>query len=254
MSFWSGAKLRERLPALIVPYRPERIDCAAYTLSIGEQVYVSPTEDVTDPKSKTIQQLGPTQPFIIPPGQFAFLLTDESVEVPADVLGFISIRSKLKFRGLVNVSGFHVDPGYRGRLLFAVHNAGPSTIHLRRGDPCFLIWFTDLDRASNDTRKVPGLVAIDTEFVSNLAQEFKTLAGLSDHIEEVKADLDRRVYAVESEQRVVRAILTVAVALVLGFVGSHWVGSSGSSIGGQQPASTSTPASAPTATPSPRRP
>ena len=52
-------------------------------------------------------------PFTIPPGQFAFLLTEEVVSVPPDALAFISIRAKTKFRGLVNVSGFHVDPGYQ---------------------------------------------------------------------------------------------------------------------------------------------
>jgi hypothetical protein len=48
-----------------------------------------------------------SEAFTIPPGQFAFLLTKEVVSVPADALAFISIRVKTKFRGLVNVSGWH---------------------------------------------------------------------------------------------------------------------------------------------------
>ena len=83
--------------------------------------------------------------FTIPPGQFAFLLTEEVVSVPADALAFISIRAKTKFRGLVDVSGFHVDPGYCGQLTFAVFNAGPVPIHLKRGQPIFLIWYASLD-------------------------------------------------------------------------------------------------------------
>ena len=50
--------------------------------------------------------------------------------------------------GLVNVSGFHVDPGYKGRLKFAVYNAGGSDIKLTRGDAIFLIWFSELDKVS----------------------------------------------------------------------------------------------------------
>jgi dCTP deaminase len=41
MAFWSGEKLAAELPALIDPYEPSRIDCAAYTLSLGPEVFVT---------------------------------------------------------------------------------------------------------------------------------------------------------------------------------------------------------------------
>lgn len=135
--FWSGETLHERLMQLIDPFTPDRVDCAAYTLSIGDEIYVSPNEQASDPTTVTVRKLEPGDAFTIPPGQFAFLLTEEVVSVPADALAFISIRAKSKFRGLVNVSGFHVDPGYQGQLTFAVFNAGPVPIHLKRGQPIF---------------------------------------------------------------------------------------------------------------------
>ena len=144
--FWSGETLSERLNTLIAPFEPKRIDCAAYTLAVGPEVYVSPSDQTVDPATVTIRKLGDGEAFTIPPGQFAFVLTEEVVSVPADALAFISIRAKTKFRGLVNVSGFHVDPGYRGQLTFAVFNAGPVPVHLKRGQAIFLIWFASLDR------------------------------------------------------------------------------------------------------------
>src|SRR5690349_13918290 len=143
--FWSGETLSKRLVGLIEPFSPDRIDCASYTLSIGSEVYVSPNDQDADPTAVTVRRLDPGDAFTIPPGQFAFLLTEEIVVVPNDALAFISIRSKIKFRGLVNVSGFHVDPGYRGQLTFAVFNAGPAPIHLKRGQQVFLIWYASLD-------------------------------------------------------------------------------------------------------------
>ncbi len=131
--FWSGETLTERLPKLIEPFVPERVDCAAYTLAIGPEVYISPTDQTADPATVTVRKLDKDEAFTIPPGQFAFLLTEEIVSVPADALAFISIRAKTKFRGLVNVSGFHVDPGYCGQLTYSVFNAGPVPIHLKRG-------------------------------------------------------------------------------------------------------------------------
>ena len=80
--FWSGETLSERLAALIEPFAPERVDCAAYTLSVGPEVYVSPNSQTADPTTVTVRKLAPGDAFTIPPGQFAFLLTEEIVAVP----------------------------------------------------------------------------------------------------------------------------------------------------------------------------
>src|SRR5262249_25943680 len=111
MAFWSGEKLAERLPTLILPFDPARIDCAAYTLRVGRDVFITEDEPPTgEPRTGVRFVLDPNAPCRIPPGQFAFLVTEESVEVPSDALAFISMKATYKFRGLVNVSGFHVDP------------------------------------------------------------------------------------------------------------------------------------------------
>jgi dCTP deaminase len=46
------------------------------------------------------------------------------------------------------VSGFHVDPGYSGKLIYAVYNASPSPVQICEGESVFKIWFADLDRPS----------------------------------------------------------------------------------------------------------
>lgn len=117
----------------------KRIEQAAYALSLGSEVYRTDNKDRKienlDTKNRTIE---------INPGQFALLMTHEFVHIPVDKLAFISIKAKHKLKGLVNVSGFHVDPGFKGRLLFSVYNAGPSTITLETQKPYFLIWFAEL--------------------------------------------------------------------------------------------------------------
>lgn len=116
-----------------------RVEQAAYSLALGSEVYRTDNKDrkieLLDSKNRTVE---------INPGQFTLLLTDEIVHVPDDKLAFISIKAKQKLKGLINVSGFHVDPGFKGRLLFSVYNAGPSTITLETKKPYFLIWFSDL--------------------------------------------------------------------------------------------------------------
>lgn len=213
--FWSGETLSERLKSLIDPFIPERVDCAAYTLAIGPELYVSPNDQTADPTTVTVRKLNEAEAFTIPPGQFAFLLTEEVVSVPADALAFISIRAKTKFRGLVNVSGFHVDPGYRGQLTFAVFNAGPLPIHLKRGQRIFLIWYASLDC---ETRfKKDGTIhrGIDPELVTSVAGELQSFAGLSKKVKDVDKALGDRIHAVEREQTYYRVIATIALAVVV---------------------------------------
>src|SRR5258707_11545447 len=108
--FWGGLRLEKELPALVTDYKPERIDGASYRLRVGPEVYVSPTGESDDPRNKPKTQLVHGQGFTIPAGQFGFILTEETVSVPVTAMALISIRATYKFRGLVNVSGFHVDP------------------------------------------------------------------------------------------------------------------------------------------------
>ena len=208
MSFWSGDKLLEALPRLITPFDAKQIDCAAYTLRVGPEFYVSPTSR-KEALTRTRDTLDEKQCFVIPPGQFAFLLTEEIVTVPASALAFISMKAKIKFKGLVNVSGFHVDPGYTGRLVFAVFNAGPTAVHLARGDDCFLVWYASLDRESHFVRKAPPFDGIASSLIMPIAGEVQSLASLSDRIDRV-----------EAEQSVINTKAVIAIGLLLALIGA----------------------------------
>jgi len=214
--FWSGETLIKRLPSLIEPFAAERVDCAAYTLSVGSEVYVSPNDQAVDPSTVTVRRLAPGDAFTIPPGQFAFLITEEVVAVPSDALAFISIRAKIKFRGLVNVSGFHVDPGYRGQLTFSVFNAGPTPIHLKRGQEIFLIWYASLDCETKFAKGGPTRVGMDAGLISGIAGELQSFSGLSRRIKDVDKSLSDRVHAIEKEQTYYRVIGAIVLAVVIG--------------------------------------
>ncbi len=57
MPFWRGETLNERLPSLVDPFDAGAIDCAAYTLRVGGEIYVSPDRQVGDPSRHTKQRL-----------------------------------------------------------------------------------------------------------------------------------------------------------------------------------------------------
>lgn len=148
MSYLGTEKLRELIRdknrGVITPQPDEatimsRVKDAAFELSLGDEAFR------TDAKDKKKEFLKDKEEFRINPGQFALLLSKESIHVPKENIAFISIKAKIKLKGLINVSGFHVDPGFNGNLIFSVYNAGTTPISIQKGEPCFLIWFAHLD-------------------------------------------------------------------------------------------------------------
>jgi dCTP deaminase len=229
MAFWSGETLLNQLPHLISPFDPGKVDCSAYTLRVGSEVYVSPSESEQDPKKITIQKLDDGDSFTIPPGQFAFLLTEEKITVPRGAMAFISMKTGFKLRGLVNVSGFHVDPGYSGYLIFGVFNAGPKTVHLRRGEDCFLIWYADLDNPHSQMTKQPtgGFKSITTDIVTRISGEVMSFEGLNAKIKDLKQDHEERINKIEHDNGIIKtiawAILGILVtAAIVPFAKTAW--------------------------------
>jgi dCTP deaminase len=213
MSFWNGEKLAEQLPELIKPFRADCIDCAAYTLSIGREVYVSPTDQTVEAQQETVRLLPERGGFTIPPGQFAFLMTEETVHVPNDAIAFISMKARIKFRGLINVSGFHVDPGFTGPLLFSVFNAAPAPVHLRQGDPCFLIWYADLNAESRSVKTGRGPAGIPSDLINAIPGELLSFKGLEKKIKDVEKALNAQMHT--TYYKTVAAIVVATVLLVL---------------------------------------
>jgi dCTP deaminase len=218
VGFWTSEMMKDRFESdnLVQPYEESRVVNCSYELGMGGEIFV------TSRTEGTKQVIEDGAQVVIPPGQFAQLLSQEEVLIPADCLGFISIKSKLKFRGLVNVSGFHVDPGYSGRLIFAVYNAGPNPIVLTQGMPAFLLWISSLARRTADTYDRPGRTDISAEDVMLLQGNVATPQAMSVRVDDLANEmkdavsaLTRRVDEVESKRTRRREItLAVAVAVV----------------------------------------
>ena len=127
------------------------------------------------------------------------------------------MKAKFKLKGLVNVSGFHVDPGWNGRLIFAVFNAGPAAVHLQRGLPVFLLWIADLDEASKKRKTAPGEEGIPPMIINNVTGVVDSLYALDNRMkEEVKTlshkdtELGERMHKIDKQQ--IRILIGFAIA------------------------------------------
>jgi len=166
-------------------------------MSLGPEVYLSGEKRKRHLRENEIVQVSP--------GQLAVFLTEETLSIPTHAMGFISLKSRAKLPGLINVSGFHVDPGYQGRLMFTVYNAGTETCTFARGDRLFLLWIADMDQASDPYRgKNQGLQSIRSDVIERL-----TAKGAS------PAELERRITALEKSRTV---IIAVAVPIIVGLL------------------------------------
>lgn len=196
------------------------IDCNSIRLSIGEEIFVTPHVDQVNEVTK--RRLSPSEAFQIPPQQFAFLLTEEQINVPQDAMAFISMRATYKMQGLINVSGFHVDPGWRGKLTFAVYNAGPSSVHLERGMGLFLIWYADLNEASEKFKQKPGSNTIEPKTIIHLTAATDSLYAVNQRLldeignrQEETNRLREQVHGVEKSQVRILATVTLIIGLVV---------------------------------------
>ena len=215
MAFWSGETLAKRLPRLIKPFDTSAIDCAAYTLRVGSEVYVTPDGSGPESSRHTREVLRERGSVAIPSGQFAFLVTEEIVSVPDDAIAFISIKARVKFKGLINISGFHVDPGYRGRLLFSVLNAGPRPLHLNRGQELFLIWYADLDSPTKQPRLRDGFENIESNLINGISGEILSLQSLSEQHRTLDSRIQQQATRVTTLTVLAIGVLVALASLLL---------------------------------------
>jgi|SRR5262249_29081883 len=137
--------------------------------------------------------LADKEALLIPAGQFAYLLSKEEINVPNNAMAFISMRTSMKFQGLINVSGFHVDPGYKGKLIYAVYNASPSPIQICENDDVFKIWFCDIDCTSARTYDGPPFNDITNDVVKGMNKEIFSLQSIAEKMRALENSMNARL-------------------------------------------------------------
>jgi dCTP deaminase len=211
MAFFTSQELEARLAEFAPGTTDADVDCNAITLSVGPEIFITPNPE--DVNYKTVEQLSPGQRFILPPNQFAFLLTEQKVKVPRDAMAFISMKATYKLMGLINVSGFHVDPGFQGRLIFSVYNAGPSPVHLQRGMPLFLIWYAALSGESKKHKSFPANDGIPPSLLNKLS-------GATDSLPALESRLSTRIAALEKGHALLKAAFAGLATAAIGIGGA----------------------------------
>jgi|SRR6185312_8462711 len=200
-------KIQALDPIFTIPEKPDDISKkmenqiadekgVAFDLRLGSQYYLS--------GAKSPNKLKEGESVVIEPGQFALLTTYEIFHMPVDMMAFISMRFRFKAEGLINVSGFQVDPGYQGIFIFAVYNAGPLQVPLRFKDTIFTIIFAKTSQPIKEKRG--PINEIDREKYTKLMQ--------TSHISLVA--LDQRISKLENWKKSIYYWIPVTVGIGIG--------------------------------------
>ncbi|MDY7011955.1 MAG: dCTP deaminase [Planctomycetota bacterium] len=168
---------------IIDPFEPGKVQGASYDLALGGEALVSSSDKkiLLAPNSSANLRLGA--------GDFALVLTKESVKFPDNIAGVIGMRSSLARKGLMLLAGMQIDPGFEGHLRFGLYNASPRRITLDYDDELCMI---ELHKLSGHVEKTvppnPDLIQgripeSDRDFLYSL--ETTSLSELGESVREL---------------------------------------------------------------------
>ncbi len=159
-------------------YDEAHVQQCSYDLRLGSEIYIV--------GQRAPKKLKESDPYVsLSPGQFAILTCYEDLKLPDGIMGLITLRNRFKMQGLVNVSGFHVDPSFQEKLVFAVQNVGPSDIRLKFMEPTFTIFFARVEGNELPERKNVRK-GIQLEDVQQLGGSTITLSKLKKDIDQLR--------------------------------------------------------------------
>ncbi|KKO43937.1 deoxycytidine triphosphate deaminase [Arsukibacterium ikkense] len=128
------------------------------------QAHAAPFIDLSGPRAQVDAALNSVmsdeiyisddQVFILHPGELALGVTQESVRLPADIVGWLDGRSSLARLGLmVHVTAHRIDPGWSGNIVLEFYNSGKLPLalrpHMKIGALNFELMTTPADRPYN---------------------------------------------------------------------------------------------------------
>jgi dCTP deaminase len=129
------------------------IQASSLDLHIGEIYFPNVEKDALGGIDNPFTQC------MLKPGHTAVVVTREKIKLPNDIAAIGFPPSSVSFKGLLVTNPGHVDPGYHGRMRFAVINMGSDKFPLCQDDKIITLLFFKL-AASADAgfgdRHFPG--------------------------------------------------------------------------------------------------
>ena len=92
----------------------------------------------------------------VEPGEVVFVLTEERLKLPEDMVAQLSPKRKLSHAGILTLGGFTIDPRYQGRLLLGLFNFSSTPFPLIPGKKVIAATFYKLEGSELGEFPDPG--------------------------------------------------------------------------------------------------
>lgn len=138
----------------------------------------------------------------IEPGEMVFVLTEERLDLPNNMMSELSPKRKLSHAGILAIGGFCIDPLYHGRLLIGLFNLSSTRFPLIPGKKVIAATFYVLE--GNELSDFPQPEAALEDFPDELIQvmqKYRPLAITSvlETIQRLQSQMDTLRRQIESQ-------------------------------------------------------
>jgi dCTP deaminase len=105
------------------------IEGLKYDFALGSQMLFGQKAPIDVAKLPELERAD----LAVRPGELVYVMSDESVELPNDMRADLSLKRKISHLGIMVLGGSSIDPGYKGKLIFALYNLSTRPFPLRPG-------------------------------------------------------------------------------------------------------------------------
>jgi deoxycytidine triphosphate deaminase len=209
------------VPSVIVGGDVGCVRTASYDMRLGEDYYL---HDDTCSDGKQIRQRG-TGVVSIPPNGVLLCTMHESLKLPKDMVGHLSLKVALLMKGIMMASQSQIDAGYEGKIFAMLYNLSHRDVCLRDGEPVLRLELVRLEQETtkpydNTNSKTATLSRhIDAPLIGSLVGIRKEASSAVDKVEQAK---DR----ISHTQLWGSLAITVALGIIGLFAQAHFASES----------------------------
>lgn len=211
---------------MIHPFTVDRMGPCSYDLSVGEEFYLYQEEDGKSFISRSLPRGDPSARCRIPPNGCAFILSDETLNMPVDVVGQVALRFGMTKLGIMLSPQAPIDPGFNGRILMMLYNLSDQEVALKFGEPFVTMSFHQLSSETSgymgDNQgifHIDGYMPHDGPVKTSMSSTETLLKqeseNLSRHLADESKKLDDRLSQMESAMKSSSTRLLGFIAVIL---------------------------------------
>jgi deoxycytidine triphosphate deaminase len=129
---------------------------------------------------------------VVEPGEVVFVLSEESLALPANIMAQLVPKRKLSHEGIIVLGGFCIDPLYEGRLMVGLFNYSSTNFPLDPRRKLIAAVFYELQ--ANETGTLPKPEAPIEDFPNDLKRLIASyqpidMKGIKEHIKTVEEQI-----------------------------------------------------------------